>query len=95
MPTAPIKNLTVRLDPETREQLELIAEREVRPLANQIIVFIRQGIKSYLKENDLAFHPFNVENEDGQQIDEGLILDKRELPGTMELLEAADLPPES
>ena len=51
----PIKNLTVRLDPETREKLELIADRELRPMANQIVIFVRQSIERYIQENKLEF----------------------------------------
>jgi len=47
-------NLTVRLDDETREKLELIALREYRPLAGQINYFVQKGIERYLDENDLA-----------------------------------------
>ena len=48
------KNLTVRLDPETRLALSLIADRELRPMSNQIVIFVRQGIERYLEENKLA-----------------------------------------
>jgi len=48
-----IKNLTVRLDTDTRRKLKIIAEREVRPLSNQMIVFIREGIKRYEENNHL------------------------------------------
>ena len=54
MAVAP-KNLTVRLDEETREKLEIIAARELRPMANQIVVFIRQGIEGYLQQNNAHF----------------------------------------
>ena len=47
------KNLTVRLDDNVREVLELIANREMRPLANQINFFMKQAIDSYLKQHDL------------------------------------------
>ena len=49
------KNLTVRFDPELRDQLERIADREVRPMASQIVVFVRQGIEKYLQDNNLHF----------------------------------------
>jgi len=49
----PPKNLTVRLDDEVRTQLELIANRELRPMANQIVVFVRQGIARYLDKEHL------------------------------------------
>ena len=47
------KNLTVRLDDNVREVLELIANREMRPLANQINFFMKQSIDAYLKQYDL------------------------------------------
>lgn len=50
-----IKNLTVRFEPEMRNQLEVIAEREVRPMASQVVVFVRQGIEKYLTDNGLHF----------------------------------------
>ena len=49
------QNLTVRIDPEMRQKLETIAEHEVRTLANQIYVFLRQGIDRYLEDNHLKF----------------------------------------
>ncbi len=55
MPATPKKNLTVRLDDETREKLELIANREFRPLANQLVVFAIQGIRQYMEANNLIF----------------------------------------
>ncbi len=48
-----IKNLTVRIDSDTRKKLKIIAEREVRPLSNQMLVFIREGINRYAEENHL------------------------------------------
>ena len=54
------RNLTVRLDERTREILELIADREMRPLANQINFFLREAIDLYMNRNDLTI----VENED-------------------------------
>ena len=44
------KNLSVRLAPELRQQLEFIAEREMRTLANQITVFLVKGVNEYLSE---------------------------------------------
>ena len=72
MSATPIKNLTVRLDPETREQLELIANREVRPMANQIVVFVRQGIERYLQDNNLKVQRSitNDADDDGSTITE-------------------------
>jgi hypothetical protein len=51
MPTK--RNLTVRLDDRTREALELIAARDMRPLANQINFFLREAIGTYLSRNGL------------------------------------------
>jgi hypothetical protein len=50
------KNLTVRLDDEDRETIELIASREYRTFANQIVVFVKQGIANYMKEHNLEVH---------------------------------------
>ena len=41
------KNLSIRLAPELRQELEFIAEREMRTLANQMTVFLTQGVKDY------------------------------------------------
>ena len=49
------KNLTVRLDPDLRMTLEAIAESELRTLANQITVFLRQGITEYKKTHKVKF----------------------------------------
>jgi hypothetical protein len=49
------KSITVRLDDETRELLELISEREMRPLANQITFFANQAAREYLDKNNLVF----------------------------------------
>jgi predicted transcriptional regulator len=50
------RNLTVRLDDTTREILEHIAEREMRPLANQINFFLKQSIDTYFEKNKLHYH---------------------------------------
>ena len=47
------KNLTVRLDTELRDKLEFIAEREYRTLANQITVFLINGVNSYLENKQV------------------------------------------
>lgn len=49
------KNLTVRLDPDLREMLELIAKAELRTLANQITLFLRHGIGDYMAEHKIMF----------------------------------------
>ena len=49
------KNLTVRLDPDFREMLEVIAKAELRTLANQITLFLNQGIADYMKEHKIMF----------------------------------------
>ncbi len=48
--TASKKNLTIRLAPELRHKLEFIAEREMRTLANQMTVFLTQGVKDYFND---------------------------------------------
>ena len=49
------KNLTVRLDAETRMMLEAIAATELRTLANQITLFLRNGISDYMNEYKIKF----------------------------------------
>ena len=46
-------NLTIRMDAEDREILELIADREYRSLAMQIRLFLDQGVNNYLTEHKL------------------------------------------
>ena len=53
------KQLTIRFDAEMREKLEIIANREFRPMANQVIHFVALGIEKYLKDNDLYFEATN------------------------------------
>ena len=45
------KNLTIRLAPKLRQELEFIAEREMRTLANQMIVFLTRGVNDYFSDN--------------------------------------------
>ena len=47
------KNLTVRLDTELRDKLEFIAEREYRTLANQITVFLINGVNLYFNNEEV------------------------------------------
>ena len=56
------KNLSVRLAPELRQQLEFIAEREMRTLANQITVFLTRGVNDYLsnESNKKAYEDYCV-----------------------------------
>ena len=49
------KNLTIRIDDQTRDMLEIIANREMRPLANQIMYFLKQAIDDYAKKNQITF----------------------------------------
>lgn len=49
------KQLTIRFDAEMREKLEIIANREFRPMANQVVHFVALGIEKYLKDNNLYF----------------------------------------
>lgn len=53
------RNLTIRIDDEMREKLQLIADREMRPLANQVIYFLAQGLNGYLKEHELQYDEEN------------------------------------
>ena len=53
----PKKNLTIRIEDEMREKIQLIADREIRPLANQMLYFLTQGVDSYLNENGLTYVP--------------------------------------
>lgn len=46
------KNLSIRLAPELRQQLEFIAGKELRTLANQITVFLTRGVNDYLSNED-------------------------------------------
>lgn len=54
------KNLTIRLAPELRKKLEFIAEREMRTLANQMTVFLTQGVKDYFSDesNNKAYKDY-------------------------------------
>ncbi len=61
MPQAEVKkNLTIRLAPELRQQLEFIAEREMRTLANQITVFLTRGVNEYFSDelNNKAYNDY-------------------------------------
>lgn len=51
------RNLTIRLDDEMREIIQLIADREIRPLANQMLYFLSQGVNEYLNEHQLRYYP--------------------------------------
>ena len=51
------KNMTVRIDDEMREQLQLVADREMRPLANQMLYFLSQGLEQYLEQHQLNYIP--------------------------------------
>ena len=46
------KNLTIRIDSQLRDKLEFIAGRELRTLANQIMVFLNAGVNSYLEASE-------------------------------------------
>ncbi len=59
------QQLSVRFDPELLEQLELVANREHRPIANQVVHFVAKGIESYLGSQNLHF----------QKSDDGLTLE--------------------
>ena len=51
----PRKPLSIRLDDELREQLQLVADREMRPLGNQIMFFCATALRQYLDENHLYY----------------------------------------
>lgn len=55
----PKKNLTIRIDDELREQLQLIADKEMRPLANQIIYYLTGCVEDYKNANSLYYDPQN------------------------------------
>ena len=44
-----LKQLSVRFEPELLEKIELIANKEHRPIANQVVHFAAVGIDSYLE----------------------------------------------
>ena len=56
------KNLSIRLAPELRQQLEFVAGREMRTLANQITVFLTRGVKEYLSDesNSKAYSDYSA-----------------------------------
>ena len=56
------KNLTIRLAPELRQELEFIAEREMRTLANQMTVFLTQGVRDYFgnERNKKAYNDYRA-----------------------------------
>ena len=51
------KNLTIRIDDEMREKLQLVADREMRPLANQVLYFLAQALDRYVIDNRLSYYP--------------------------------------
>ena len=54
------KILSVRLAPKLRQELEFIAEREMRTLANQMTVFLTQGVNDYFsnERNSNAYNDY-------------------------------------
>ena len=54
------KILSVRLAPKLRQELEFIAEREMRTLANQMTVFLTQGVNDYFsnERNEKAYKDY-------------------------------------
>lgn len=54
------KNLTIRLDTKLRKELEFIAEREMRTLANQMMVFLKRGVADYFsnEHNKKAYNEY-------------------------------------
>ena len=61
------KNLTIRLDDELREQLQLIADGEMRPLANQVVFYPTKAVEYYKEKYHLVYDAqegcFRSENE--------------------------------
>ena len=51
------KNLTIRIDDDLREQLQLIADAEMRPLANQILYYLTKSVEGYKESNNCFFDP--------------------------------------
>lgn len=49
-----MKNVSVRLDSDVRRKLKIIADKEFRPVANQMALFIREGIARYEAEHDIT-----------------------------------------
>lgn len=49
------RNLTIRIDDGLREQLQLIADKEMRPLANQIIYYLTGCVEDYKSANRLEY----------------------------------------
>jgi predicted transcriptional regulator len=45
--------ISIKLDPDLRKQLEVIAEREDRTLSNQISHFLKRSVGEYLDNNRL------------------------------------------
>ena len=50
-----LKQLSVRFEPETLEQLEIVANKEHRPIANQVVHFVAEGLENYLRDKHLQF----------------------------------------
>jgi predicted transcriptional regulator len=46
-------NVSVKIDPLVKAQLESIAEREDRTLSNQISSFVKRSVEQYIEENRL------------------------------------------
>lgn len=62
------KNLTIRLDTTLRKELEFIAEREMRTLANQMMVFLTRGVKDYFSsENNRKAYDRYVQSETSER----------------------------
>jgi predicted transcriptional regulator len=49
-------NVSIKIDPIIKEQLEAIASREDRTLSNQISSFVKRSVEQYLKENNLCWY---------------------------------------
>ena len=49
--------VSIVLEPDMHATLEVIAERELHTLGEQILIFIQQGIDEYQKANKLRIVP--------------------------------------
>lgn len=68
------KQLSVRFEPELLERLEIIANKEHRPIANQVVHFVAESIEEYLDRKNLYF----------AKEDDGVILLPRDDPSSSE-----------
>ena len=48
-------NVSVKIDPVLKEQLEAIGDREDRTLSNQISSFLKRSVEHYLRDHSLLW----------------------------------------